>query len=99
VRGECKEVSAVVVAPGLVVVVVVVMVRGFEGEVGLWVCEAVEVCACCEEGEEVAFPCWRAECARKAARKLERKGRFVGIISIVCWISDSVARSSSPVTS
>jgi len=93
VRGEWREVSAVVVAPGLVVAVVV-MVRGFEGEVGLWVCEAVEVCACCEEGDEVAFPCWRAECARKAARKLERKGRFVGIIFIVYWISDSVVRSS-----
>lgn len=38
-----------------------------------------------DEGEEVAFPCWRAEWARKAARKLERKGRFDGIFAL-CMI-------------
>lgn len=41
----------------------------------------MDVCACCGEGEEVAFPCCRAECARKAARKFDRKGRWVGMVS------------------
>lgn len=53
VRGECKDVRAVVVAPveGFVLVVIV---RGWEGEVcvGWW--EE-------EEGAAVAFPCWMAE--------------------------------------
>jgi len=74
VRGECREVNAVVVAPGFDEVV---MVRGFEGEV----CVVMLVeCVGCEEEE--AFPCWIAECARKAARKFERKGRLVGIFAV-----------------
>lgn len=72
-RGEWMVVRAAVVAPVLVVVEVVI-VRGFEGEV-VW------DCGCWDEGEDVAFPCWIAECARKAARKLDRKGRFVGMSS------------------
>jgi len=75
VRGECREVSAVVVAPGFDVVVIV---RGVAAEACAW--EEVVVCVCWEEGDGVAFPCWMAECARKAARKLERKGRFVGML-------------------
>jgi len=74
VRGEWRDVKAVVVAPaeGLVDVVIV---RGWEGEVcvvwGWWEEE--------EEGAEVAFPCWMAEWARKVARKLAKKGRCVDI--------------------
>jgi len=66
VRGEWREVRAVVVAPaeGFVEVVIV---RGCEGD---------EECVfCVEDGEEVALPCWMAECARKAARKLAKNGR------------------------
>jgi hypothetical protein len=50
----------------------VAMDRGCDGEVVCW--------CCCEgeEGEDVAFP-WIALCARKAARKLAKKGRWVGI--------------------
>jgi hypothetical protein len=69
VRGDWRAVIAVVVAPeGLVDVV---MVRGCEGE------GPGEVCACCVvgEGDGVALPCWMAECALKAARKFEKKGR------------------------
>lgn len=66
VRGEWRADNAVVVAPadGFVDVVIV---RGCAGE---------EACCCEEEeGEEVALPCWMAEWARKAARKLAKKGR------------------------
>jgi hypothetical protein len=68
-------VRAVVVAPGFAVVV---MVRGFDAEG----CEGevVVVWVCWDDGEGDAFPCCRAECARKAARKLDRKGRCVGIL-------------------
>jgi len=73
VRGECIDVSAVVVAPaeGLVDVVIV---RGCEGddECGCVLCD--------EEGEDVALPCWIAEWARKAARKLAKNGRCVDIL-------------------
>ena len=76
-------------APGLVLVVIV---RGFEGEV----CDCVvdEVCEGCDEDAEEALPCCMAEWARKAARKFERKGRLVGMVvdvlgswlGIVCYI-------------
>lgn len=91
VRGECKVVRAEVVAPGLVAVEVV-MVRGFDGEDTP--CEVDVLCVCEEEeGDEDAFPCCRAECARKAARKLERKGRFVGILLFYLeYISTSWSR-------
>lgn len=55
----------------------VVMERGCEG---WWECE----CECAAvEGllEEVAFP-WMAEWARKAARKLAKKGRWFGIMCV-----------------
>jgi hypothetical protein len=72
-------VRAVVVAPEGCFVLVV-MVRGCEGcDGGCWLC----ACWDGEEGEDVAFP-WIAEWARKAARKLERKGRCVGILAVVC---------------
>jgi hypothetical protein len=59
---------------------VVVMVRGFEG-CCCWA-EVVEVWDGWEEGEaEEALPCWIAEWALKAARKFERKGRWVGILA------------------
>jgi hypothetical protein len=76
VRGEWSVESAAVVAPGLVVVV---MVRGFEvwGEE-----EAVVLWACDCWGEEVAL-LWIALWALKAARKLERKGRCVGMFASV----------------
>lgn len=62
------------VAPGFEVVVIV---RGFE-----WCCCWVEVVEVWEEGEaEEAFPCWIAEWALKAARKFERKGRWVDILA------------------
>jgi len=73
VRGECRDVRAVVVAPaeGFVDVVIV---RGCEGdEECVWV-------FCDDEGEDVAFP-WMAECALKAARKLAKKGRCVDIVT------------------
>jgi hypothetical protein len=72
VRGECNADSAVVVAPeGFVDVV---MDRGCDGEeVCVWCCEG-------EEGEGVALPCCMALCARKAARTLAKKGRWVGIV-------------------
>lgn len=81
VRGEWRVVSAVVVAPapGLEEVEVV-MVRGAEAVAGY------EVVGWCVEEEgfetEEGFACVlvRAEWARKAARKLERKGRLVGIL-------------------
>jgi hypothetical protein len=68
--GECSADNAVVVAPpdGFADVVIV---RGCEGEV---VC-----CWVVEEGE-VALLCCIAEWARKAARKLAKKGRWVGIV-------------------
>ena len=69
-RGACSCDNAVVVAPpeGFVDVVIV---RGCVGE---------GVCCCVVEEGEVALPCWIAEWARKAARKLARKGRWVGIV-------------------
>jgi len=57
VRGEWREVSAVVVAPGFVEDVVID--RGFEAAV--CVCEGLECACACGEDEEVAFPCWMAE--------------------------------------
>lgn len=81
-RGEWRAESAVVVA--LEGLLVVVMVRGCEGEV----CWAWCWCVC--EGEEEmvdveeAFPCCSAEWARKAARKLAKKGRCVGIVLFIC---------------
>lgn len=72
VRGEWRAESAVVVAPD-----------GFEDVAMERGCEGEEACWCCcegEEGEDVAFPCWMAEWARKAARKLAKKGRWVGIV-------------------
>jgi hypothetical protein len=47
----------------------VVMERGCEGEVVGWV----------EEGGD-ALPCGMVECARKAARKEAKKGRWVGML-------------------
>ena len=80
VCGEWRDVSAVVVAPGFVEVVIV---RGVEEEFEEE-CVVVEevVCVCVLVEGEGPFPCWRAECARKAARKFERKGRFVGILNL-----------------
>jgi hypothetical protein len=82
VRGEWRDVRADVVAPGLVDVVIVRWEAPEEGEV-VWVVDVEVVWVCVEEGWEEAFPCCRAECARKAATKLERKGRFVGIFAEV----------------
>jgi hypothetical protein len=80
VRGEWSADNAVVVAPEGFVDVEVVIERGCEGE-------EVCVCAwcCCEgdEGEDVALPCWIALWARKAARKLAKKGRWVGIVLFI----------------
>jgi hypothetical protein len=74
VLGEWRAESAVVVAPdGLADVVIE---RGCDGD-EVWVCVW---CWEGEEGEEVAFPCWMALWARKAARKLAKKGRWVGIV-------------------
>jgi hypothetical protein len=77
VRGEWRVDSAAVVAPGFEEDV---MARGCVDEEGvavLVVCEGWEV-----DGEE-AFPCWMAECALNAARKLAKKGRWVGIVGCV----------------
>jgi hypothetical protein len=83
VRGECNADSAVVVA--LEGFVDVVMDRGCDGEVVcVWCCEG-------EEGEGVALPCCMALCARKAARTLAKKGRWVGI---VLFMSLSILQSS-----
>jgi len=72
VRGEARAVSAEVVAPGLEVEADVVMVRGCEGEDAVvWAL----VCGCCEEEGEGVLPCWMAEWALNAARKLAKKGR------------------------
>lgn len=73
VRGDCRDVRAVVVGPPFDEVFIV---RGCEG----W--------GCCEEeeGEEVAFPVDIAEWARKAARKLERKGLWVGILRVLLFL-------------
>jgi hypothetical protein len=82
VRGECRAERAVVVALECFVAVVVVMVRGWEGEV---------VCWCGwegEEGEDVAL-LWMALCALKAARKLAKKGRWVGIVGFMNLFSSS----------
>lgn len=82
VRGECREVRAavvVVVAP-LEVVALVVMVRGeeCEGEAAAVVLDWV---GCDDETLGVGLPCCcKAECARKAERKEERKGWFEGIL-------------------
>ena len=66
-RGEWRDVSAAEVAP---VLEDVVMVRGCEGEVAA---------GCVVEGGEVLG--WGiVECARKAARKEAKKGRWVGIV-------------------
>jgi hypothetical protein len=66
VRGEWRDVSAAVVAPDPLGFVAVVIDRGCDGDAVcvFWDVEAKE------EGEEVAFPCWIAEWALKAARKL-----------------------------
>jgi hypothetical protein len=80
VRGEWRAESAVVVA--LEGFVEVVMVRGWDGE---------EVCWCCcegDEGEDVALP-WMALCALNAARKLAKKGRWVGIVVFMSLFSSS----------
>ena len=88
VRGECKVDNAVVVAPGFEVVEDIVrgcVDEGVDAEVVV-VCVDCEVGDMLEDGEEaeLALPCWRAECARKAARKLERKGRWVGML-LIFW--------------
>lgn len=86
VRGECRAVRALVVAPLDVVVVVAVMVRGEEC-VTVAVPVAALVCVVCEETCEVCLPCcwrpccWSTEWARKAERK-DRNGWFVGISSV-----------------
>lgn len=75
VRGECNDVSAAEVAPPVAgCFEEVVIERGCEG------CDEVACCVVCVVEEEgvavvVAFPCGMAVCARKAARKFDRKGR------------------------
>lgn len=79
VRGECRDVRAVVVGPPFDEVVIV---RGCDG----WGC-------CAEEDEEeAAFPVDMAEWARKAARKLERKGLWVGILRMFRYSSGLMRR-------
>jgi len=88
VRGEWRADNAVVVA--LEGFVEVVIDRGCEGdEVWAWCCEG-------EEGEVVALPCWcwMALWARKAARKLAKKGRWVGIVLFMRWFSYSPSRGT-----
>jgi hypothetical protein len=87
VRGECRAERAVVVA--LEGFVEVVMVRGWDGEEACW--------CCCEgdEGEDVALPCM-ALCALKAARKLARKGRWVGIVVVMSLFSSSPISRREP---
>jgi len=76
VRGEWSVESAAVVAPGFVDVVIV---RGFEGcDEEVVVCDVCDCWVECEEGEALL---WIALWALKAARKLERKGRWVGILA------------------
>jgi len=73
VRGEWRDVSAVVVAPA----------DGFVDVVIVLGCDGEEECGCVfwdVEGEDVALPCWMAECARKAARKFAKNGRWVDIL-------------------
>lgn len=82
VRGECRAERAVVVALEGFVAVVVVMVRGWEGEVVCWCCWEGDV------GEDVAL-LWIALCALKAARKLAKKGRWVGIVGFMNLFSSS----------
>jgi hypothetical protein len=82
VRGEWRDVSAAVVAPDPFGFVAVVIDRGCDGDEAC-VFGDVEVR---EVGEDVAFPCWIAEWALKAARKLAKKGRWVGIfLCLSCW--------------
>jgi len=80
VRGECRVVKAAEVTPDFAVEEVAIA-RGFEIVATVCVFEDMFVeCVGCEDETEVACPVFRAECARKAERKLERKGRFVGIL-------------------
>lgn len=89
-RGEWSDVRAVLVGPPVWCFVDVDIERGWEGcgcdEEWEWVCEDVWEDVTTEEDDaEVAFPVWNAERARKAARKLERKGRCVDMFAVgVC---------------
>ena len=70
---------AVVVGCLVVVVEAVAIERGCEGDEEVVVCVECEVWDEVTVAAEVAFPVWKAERARKAARKFERKGRCVDI--------------------
>lgn len=93
-RGEWRDVRAVLVGPLVWCFVDVDIERGWEGcedDGEEWACEFWEdVTTDEEDAAEVAFPVWNAERARKAARKLERKGRCVDMfaVCVLCVICD-----------
>jgi len=91
-RGECSWFKAVVVAPEALVAIE----RGCEGEelvaeLGNVLLDVdVPWLGCEVEGVGPFDCCWMAECARKAARKLAKKGRWVGIVFMIVMIRDMI---------